>query len=458
MRTPFSGFYRPTDADFSALWENAIFVLDANVLLNLYRYPISASKELLGVLSHMIDRVWIPYHVGLEFHRNRLKVVAEQKARFREVRSILNSMTNRLEADLGKLQLKKRHSTIDPDSMLAKVKGVVADFERELTDAEASQFGVAGDDPVLEQLTHLLEGRVGPPPQTQQDLDRMFSEGADRYSAEVPPGYMDESDKDKDTFGYGGLRYTAKYGDLLVWKQIIAKAKADKLENMILLTDDAKEDWWWIVSSEGKKTVGPRPELLEEINREAGVLRFYMYSSEQFLIRARDHLRAEVTDESIAQIRDVSEMSRRRRGGAYAIRGFQAQFAVYHWLVSVYGNENVELENGLADICVSSGAEGIVGYEVLTVRDSRHFLIRIRQRMEHYSDWKETGLSQLNIVLVVEDATLREEILRRWQVAVDRVEGLSDFGMMIGTLVKDDRSDIGVRFSVLDSGLNTEGA
>lgn len=35
MKGIFLGYYRPTDAEFSQLWKDCLFILDAKVLLNL---------------------------------------------------------------------------------------------------------------------------------------------------------------------------------------------------------------------------------------------------------------------------------------------------------------------------------------------------------------------------------------------------------------------------------------
>ncbi len=37
--------------DYGIVWKNALFVLDTNVLLNLYRYQAGTRDELLNVLS-----------------------------------------------------------------------------------------------------------------------------------------------------------------------------------------------------------------------------------------------------------------------------------------------------------------------------------------------------------------------------------------------------------------------
>jgi hypothetical protein len=36
MRSVFVGHFRPTQDEFAQLWDECIFVIDANVLLNLY--------------------------------------------------------------------------------------------------------------------------------------------------------------------------------------------------------------------------------------------------------------------------------------------------------------------------------------------------------------------------------------------------------------------------------------
>jgi hypothetical protein len=99
--------------------------------------------------------------------------------------------------------------------------------------------------------------------------------------------------------------YERQYGDLVVWKQTLLEARNRELVSLVFLTDDVKEDWWWIVS--GKK-IGPRPELRDEICRIAGVTQFHIYNTEQFLRVSSEHLKVEVSEESIQAARDVLEL------------------------------------------------------------------------------------------------------------------------------------------------------
>ena len=47
MRETFRGYYRLKDDDFNQLWDECIFSFDANILLNIYRYPKKPEKNFL---------------------------------------------------------------------------------------------------------------------------------------------------------------------------------------------------------------------------------------------------------------------------------------------------------------------------------------------------------------------------------------------------------------------------
>lgn len=336
MRHYFQGYYRPTDEQFAEIWQKAVFVLDANVLLNLYRYPAGAREELLGVLERVSDRVWLPFHAALEYQRNRLQVIAEQKKRFRDVREVLNNAKADLSANLNNMQLKKRHSSIEPDELIVGLDALTKDFFDKLDKQEESQQTVLDEDPTRLKLDEFFSGKVGPPPVDQESLDSMYQEGEFRYARSTPPGYMDAgkgTDAEDDGFQYGGLAYRRKFGDLILWKQIIQYANDSNLECVVFLTDDDKEDWWWIVDADGKKKIGPRPELIEEIRRQSKVENFYMYNSEQFMRFAKQYLKAEVSDESITQVRDTARLGHLRQSMFGGRRYYEmAEQSVLHWL------------------------------------------------------------------------------------------------------------------------------
>ena len=47
MKNKFKGYYKPTEAKIKTIWDRGFISIDANVLLNLYRYSDDTRNELL---------------------------------------------------------------------------------------------------------------------------------------------------------------------------------------------------------------------------------------------------------------------------------------------------------------------------------------------------------------------------------------------------------------------------
>ncbi|ELA6650026.1 DUF4935 domain-containing protein [Vibrio alginolyticus] len=414
MREKFKGYYRLEGAEFSELWKNSVFVFDTNVLLNLYRYQSSTRDELLKVLERLKGRAWIPNHVGLEYQRNRLSVIAEQHKRYSEVRSIVSKSISSMQGELEGLQLKKRHSHIDPDVLVNSISQIKDNFIEQLDELEQKSINVNSTDNIRERLEHLFEGNVGDAFESQEQLDALFKDGDKRYSNGVPPGYKD-SKKDKnelDSFSYGGLIYKRKYGDLIVWKQIIEHAKSSNLKDIIFVTDDAKSDWWWKVDSGGTKTIGARPELVEEISREASVERFYLYSTEGFLNYANEQLNAQIAEQAIEEVRAVTFERKTRVMDPRSIRNFgeSTERSVYKWLDSHF--ENIEHQmRGFPDFIAYQGDKKF-GFEVRAIKDYRMMMHRLDEVIYRaYYSLNEENYYEFAVIVVVLDEALVEKVI-----------------------------------------------
>ncbi|MBI5351016.1 MAG: DUF4935 domain-containing protein [Chloroflexi bacterium] len=306
MKKRFFSFYSMTEKEYKQILSDCLFVLDTSILCNLYRFPQDVQKEFFTVLSSVSERIWIPYQVALEFQKNRLAVIAEQKKKFADTRKLLDETGKSFQDGLSKLQLKKRHSAIDSNIMEKGLNNLFASYKRNLDKLEKKQIDIAGPDRVLKQLDNLLKNNIGDKPSSQDIVNEIYKEGRERFSKRIPPGYKDTNkEKDDEPFHeYEGIIYERQYGDLVIWKQIIEECKTRSQKSLVFLVDDTKEDWWWIVNG---KRIGPRPELREEIGRLAGVNNFHIYNSEQFLTFATKHLNAKVSQNSISAAKDVLE-------------------------------------------------------------------------------------------------------------------------------------------------------
>jgi hypothetical protein len=290
MKKTFPGYYGPTEEEFSELWADCLFVLDANVLLNLYRYSPETREELIGILEEISDRLWVPHQAAWEYHRNRLAVIERQTAAYDEIISLLQSARNKLENDLRSSVKPGRHPFIAMDDLVERVQNTFAEIQKELDELKQGHPDMFDDDPIRDGITDLLDEKVGPKYPSER-LEDIYKEGKTRYERQIPPGYLDVNK--------GGTR---QYGDLVLWFQIIDKARETE-KDIILVTDDRKDDWWLRFKGQ---TIGPRPELVEEMADNAGIS-FHMYPADPFMEYANKHLEREVKQEAIEEVRDVRQ-------------------------------------------------------------------------------------------------------------------------------------------------------
>ncbi|BBD60877.1 hypothetical protein NIES2109_36770 [Nostoc sp. HK-01] len=455
MKELFKGYYRPSESEFQEIWKSATFVLDANMLLNMYRYPEEARTQLFTVLQSIAPQLWVPYQAALEFQRNRLTVIAEQKKRFSEVRKVLENYEKGIISELDNLQLKKRHSSIQVDELVSALGEKITNFIEKLEQLEATQLSVTDNDPIREKLDKLLEGKIGEP-FSQEEINKIYQEGEIRFKDEIPPGYKDykkENENKNDIFTYGGIIYKRKYGDLVLWKQILDKALQDSIKSIVFLTDDEKEDWWWITESQGKKKVGPRPELVQEISKYAGNKFFYMYNSEQFLRYSKEFLNTNVTDESISQVGEIATESEIKFSNRYSVMRKLEYLAckyVLAWLKNRYYNSIVvENERRFPDYIVHDSKSGkSLGFEVKLSRDpyATKFILRDQQYRGYY-EIKEGSLDEITFVFVTLDEETASKMLQILQRnSIQLPPGVS---LIIGLLNLENETDFTSEFCPL---------
>lgn len=307
MREKFPGWYPKRPEEIAKLWDTAIFVPDANVLLHCLRHTTVVRDELLRLFEVLGDALWIPYQVGLEFQRNRLDV---EFGALDAYDALLKDQEANLERARERLRQVRAHPTIDVQKELSALDMFLSDFKGRMEAARAAH-PTSEIEGVVERLTKLLENRVGEKWRADQ-LAALKKEGEDRYAKKIPPGHKDNK-KDAGEFD--------KFGDLIIWKEMIAKAKADK-RPVIFISDDAKEDWWWI--HRGRK-MGPRPELIEEFRAEAGQ-EFHIYEFSQFLrFAAQRFPEIKANVEKVEESLLADEEARRRQVDAAAASELDAR-------------------------------------------------------------------------------------------------------------------------------------
>ena len=189
MKDSFSGYYRPSDAEFADLWQDCLFVLDSNVLLNLYRYSEQTRETFLDILDGIGERLWIPHQVALEYQDNRLDTIAEQTKLYDRIEETVQSAEEKLKDLLG-----REHPSLDVEGYRGKVGAAISELQDALQEQKQNHPELLQSDPIRERLTNLFEGQVGQP-FTQEELSDLYKNGQERYAMRVPPGYKDENKK-----------------------------------------------------------------------------------------------------------------------------------------------------------------------------------------------------------------------------------------------------------------------
>lgn len=285
----FKGYYRP---DFNKLWNEATFVIDASVWLNLYRFSQEASDNLFNILENMKgkNRLWMPYQFVYEYHKNLMdihdKIEEEYNKHKKELEELSKKQCKYFEEILNRF---KNRYGFETESHIAKVKEVFEEISQDFKKFGEDHKCRLRKEPLLEnRIMQLIDGIYGEDyPNPRKEEIRKLGENREN----IPP----MSSKDREN-------KSDPYGDLIAWFQIIDYAEKNN-KPVILITDDG--DWFYKYKG---KTKRPHPRLVQEMYDKAGVI-FYSYKISQFMKHAKNYLKdqVEVSDETIEEIenRDI---------------------------------------------------------------------------------------------------------------------------------------------------------
>lgn len=255
MRNAIKEYIEYSSEEKNDLWNTATFVFDTNVFLNLYRYSNKTRNQLIESFECLKPRIWMPYQVALEFCKDRYDVIDEVNRRFESIKVEVDNLV-----DSWRKKLRLDENDQDIEELLKYLK----DWVIKKKESNYFVFDMSNDE-VFNKLLELFNGKTGKAFNIEE-RQNIEQEGEKRYEAKMPPGYMDNKKTEN------------KYGDLLVWKEILDYATTQSVD-IIFVTHDQKEDWW--NTNHGKK-IGPRIELRKEFYEKTGQ-RFHMYTMPSFL-------------------------------------------------------------------------------------------------------------------------------------------------------------------------------
>lgn len=283
LRDRFPGYYQDDLQDFVT---RGLVTFDTNALFDVYRFNQRARTEFLAALRLLGERLWISNRVGQELLENRSNVIKDAARATKELDA---NLSKHLDEAVGVIRKFGKRRGFADGQVTKLVNQLRRTQEAIVGNADQwIQFNLKGDepphrDPVLRHLEEVIGAKIGP---LLPDTKAAESEALERFEREVPPGYLDwRKDKEK------------KVGDCLIWFQLIAEASKRNIP-ILMVTNERKADW--VVKNKDDEIIAPRPELVLEMKERTG-LPFQLISIQDFLVYAKQHLGATVSDSTVEQ-------------------------------------------------------------------------------------------------------------------------------------------------------------
>lgn len=329
FRSAFSEWYSPDEQTVADIISNGTIALDTNVLLSLYRISAVARQDLLTLLGNdrIRPRLFIPYQVGLEYHRRRVSVALDQNVGYRS----LETRIEKVRSTLLELAVKEGDNDIR-DNQVRQELNAAADIAVEASNSALDELvskverirqthmiadtQLAGADPVRDALEELFanDGQVGTKPK-EGELSTRQKEATKRYAAKIPPGYEDAVGKNaKDD----------PSGDYLIWRELLDRATSN-LGPIMFVTDDKKPDWY--AKDKQGRILGPRAELRAEM-ATVTTHPYHQTPMNSFLHLVEKHLDLALSKDTVDQVKEASN-----RRNFLAWNSTEAPLANSHWTV-----------------------------------------------------------------------------------------------------------------------------
>lgn len=297
MKKTFYEYHVKDKENFDDLLKNAKIILDTNSLLNLYRYNSSNRNKYFEILTKVQDRLFLPHQVGREFYKNKENIINLKINLKNNLLKFFEDNTNNMKKSLensegkyGNFMSILKHEEDLKQQLISEMDLTLTKFNRLLDDFKDDSHLYKNDE-ILAKITELFENKVGKS-FNKVELDKIYIEGELRYKELVPPGFKDDKDK----------TFPDKYGDLVIWKEIINLAQNEKCD-ILYISDDRKEDWAEKIEGKDK---GPRKELIRELYENSGKI-FMSLTTKAFIQSISDVLSIKETEELQREAESLQE-------------------------------------------------------------------------------------------------------------------------------------------------------
>ena len=241
--------------------------------MDVFRSSEDGYKDLIKIFTKLREQIWIPYQVAVEYHKNLNKTIEDQYKKYDKPLDLLN----KFEESVKKT---REHPFIEYEDEINILR-------KRLNEGKEKLKNLILKNTKADEISKILGKNIGDK-FTEKELLKLYKDAAGRYKDNIPPGFEDENKSTKN-----------KYGDFLIWKELLNKSKKEK-KNIIFVTNDIKCDWF---VSYINNTKIPHPLLKKEF-KEFTTKDIYIYSLDDFLKEVNKRKNTEVKKETITEIKN----------------------------------------------------------------------------------------------------------------------------------------------------------
>lgn len=303
MRDTFPGWYQPDEREVEATWKSGLIVFDASAILNLYQYANDPRQEFFDVLESVRERLWLPHQAAMEFQRNRVKTIVNQVKMIGPLKTKISNAGSALLGSLEDQKLLNRMPIVDTRDVRSEISQSVSKILDSLNQCEEQTIKLLDEDTIRARIDGIFLERVGAQPQDQARLNTLHDDGKKRLGQRMPPGFSDEKKGDA-SYTCNGLHFYNKYGDYILWTQILEYVSSESIPSLIFVTDDEKEDWWQVADLPGRRAFAPHPELVREFRELSNGGTLLFLTSDSFLREARNRLALNISEATIGNVKE----------------------------------------------------------------------------------------------------------------------------------------------------------
>ncbi|HEY8890317.1 MAG TPA: PIN-like domain-containing protein [Clostridium sp.] len=403
--------------EFEKLFDKQpVIVMDTNVLLGLYSFTPETIEDIIGSFEKNLNFFWIPNQVYLEYTRHYEHIRKREANRFQNLKEeICKALSDSIGAVSKNYSAFNKYKLPEVDDSRNKlIENINNAMKTAKQDLDKLQVGHSEriaciseqNDIVYKFVTNIRKVSCADGFSMLELID-IYEEGEKRYKYKMPPGFTDINKPDK------GEEYSdfvmRKYGDLIIWKEILRKIK-DKDVNLIFIENEVKEDWWTYSKNRPKRI----PLMLEEeFFKEAG-------DNSDFCMVTVDELISHFGNLLNIQPNSILEVNKRMD----FIRGMEAYLTLNQYdIVQSYIEDNAieQIIDNIKNILIGEGLGGG------SISDVEHIEIIEIKVMESSFDYNQNECQiTVNTGVIVENSS---DVI----VSFGRVDNVS---MNISTIVK----------------------